>query len=272
MGPETLIDKMRCTILCLSLAIIYASAAPLDTVVPEEALYSQDDDLAEANDKIAEMQATGASDKECRELTEKTKNDITVVVTNNQKIIDSLTTGRECHSRGQTEVKVATESLSKAKTTLTATTLALTKAEEYDVDFGSRTFSSLKKGECSTFFTHSSYTTAKGRYQAAKTAKIKATGAHTEAIRILKLARESAAKMKHECLCKVQALHRTEYTERSAANAANRKAWDLAHKILCVLDHKPTCKWNGVPVLNKAAIDTAARDAKCSATPTPRRL
>merc|ERR1712072_1292189 len=151
MGPETLIDKMRCTILCLSLAIIYASAAPLDTVVPEEALYSQDDDFAEANDKIAEMQAAGASDKECRELTEKTKTDITVVVTNNQKIIDSLTTGQECHSEGQTEVKVATESLSKAKSTLTETTVALTKAEEYDVGFGSRTFSSLKKGECSTF-------------------------------------------------------------------------------------------------------------------------
>jgi len=270
-APKKLIEKMRCTILCLSLAIIYASAAPLDTVVPEEALYAQDDDFAEANDKIAEMQAAGASDKECRELTEKTKTDIITVVKNNQKIIDSLTTGQECHSRGQAEVKVATESLLKAKTTLTETTIALTKAEQHSVDFGSRTFSSLKKGECSTFFTHTSYTTAKATYEAAKTAKIKATGAHTEAVRILKITKEAAAKMKHECLCKVQALHRKEYTERSAANAANKKAWDLAHQILCVLDHKTHCKWNGVPVLTKATIDTAARDAKC-AVMTPRRL
>merc|ERR1711881_8441 len=243
-APKKLIEKMRCTILCLSLAIIYASAAPLDTVVPEEALYAQDDDFAEANDKIAEMQAAGASDKECRELTEKTKTDIITVVKNNQKIIDSLTTGQECHSRGQAEVNVATESLLKAKTTLTETTTTLTKAEQYSVDFGSRTFSSLKKGECSTFFTHSSYTTAKANYEAAKTAKTKATGAYTEAVRILKITKESAAKM---------------------------KAWDLAHQILCVLDHKTSCKWNGVPVLTKATIDTAARDVKC-AVMTPRRL
>merc|ERR1711981_183490 len=266
---EKLIEKMRCTILCLSLAIVYASAAPLDTVVPEEAVYAQDDDFAEANDKIAEMQAAGASDKKCRELTEKTKTDITTVVTNNQKIIDSLSTGQECHSVGQKEVQTATESLSKAKTTLTETTVALTKAENYSVDFGSRTFSSLKKGDCTTFFTHSSYTTAKATYEAAKTAKIKATGAHTEATRILKLAIESAAKDKHTCQCKIQALHRKEYTERSAANAANKKAWDLAHQILCVLDHKTTCKWNGVPVLTKATIDVAALNAKCA---TPRRL
>merc|ERR1712072_1488393 len=146
MGVQQAIEKMRCTILCLSLAIIYASAAPLDTVVPEEALYAEDDDFAEANDKIAEMQAAGASDKECRELTEKTKTDIITVVKNNQKIIDSLSTGQECHSMGQKEVKVARESLLKAKTTLTETTITLTKAEEYSVDFGSRTFSSLKKG------------------------------------------------------------------------------------------------------------------------------
>merc|ERR1712072_238897 len=216
------------------------------------------------NDKIAEMQDAGASDKECRDLTEKTKKDIETVVTNNQKIIDSLTTGQECHSEGQTEVKVATESLSKAKTTLQITTTELTKAESTQVDFGSRTFSSLKKGECATFFTHSSYTTAKAKHTAAVTAKTKAIGAHTEAQRILKVAISTAAKMKHTCQCKVQTLHRKEYTERSAANAANKKAWDLAHQILCVLDHKTSCKWKGVPVLTKATIDTAAKDAKCN--------
>jgi len=263
MGVPKAIEKMRCTILCLSLAIVYASAAPVDTVVPEDALYAQDDDFAEANNKIAEMQAAGASDKECRELTEKTKTDIKVVVENNQKIIDSLSTGQECHAEGQTEVRVATESLSKAKTTLTTAILTLTKAGEASVDFGSRTFSSLKKGECSTFFTHSSYVTAKARFEAATTAKIKAEGAKTEAERILKQAISTAASLRHKCLCKVQALHRKEYTERSAANAANKKAWDLAHQILCVLDHKNSCKWNGVPVLTKATIDTAAKDAKC---------
>merc|ERR1711924_38143 len=223
MGVPKAIEKMRCTILCLSLAIVYASAAPVDTVVPEDALYAQDDDFAEANNKIAEMQAAGASDKECRELTEKTKTDIKVVVENNQKIIDSLSTGQECHAEGQTEVRVATESLSKAKTTLTTAILTLTKAGEASVDFGSRTFSSLKKGECSTFFTHSSYVTAKARFEAATTAKIKAEGAKTEAERILKQAISTAASLRHKCLCKVQALHRKEYTERALPTLPTRR-------------------------------------------------
>merc|ERR1711943_146814 len=99
MGPNATrklkFKNMRCTILVLSLAIIYASAAPLDTMVPEDSLYEQDDDLSEAREKISQMQTAGASDKECRELTEQTKKDIGTVVTNNQNIIDKLPKGEQ---------------------------------------------------------------------------------------------------------------------------------------------------------------------------------
>merc|ERR1711896_22027 len=110
MGPNATrklkLKNMRCTILVLSLAIIYASAAPLDTMVPEDSLYEQDDDLSEAREKISQMQAAGASDKECRELTEKTKKDIETVVTNNQKIIDNLPKGEQCMQLGQAQGRV----------------------------------------------------------------------------------------------------------------------------------------------------------------------
>merc|ERR1712093_231975 len=240
--------NMRCTILVLSLAIIYASAAPLDTMVPEDSLYEQDDDLSEAREKISQMQTAGASDKECRELTEQTKKDIETVVTNNQNIIDKLPKGEQCMQLGQASVLIAQTEKSKADALVVSTQTSVTKASNHKVEFGSRTYSSLTKGKCDTFFSHSNYVTAKATYKAA-------VSAHTKA--------KAAAKAKHECLCKTQKSHNTEFSSRSAANAANKAAWDLAHKILCALDSKTTCKWGGVPTLHRASITNAAKNEKC---------
>merc|ERR1712232_1222632 len=110
---------------------------------------------------------------------------------------------------------------------------------------------------------HSNYVTAKATYKAAVTAHNKAVGAAAEATKILKTAISAAAKAKHECLCKTQKSHATEFSSRSAANAANKAAWDEAHRILCVLDRKTTCKWGGVPTLRRASITTAAKNEKC---------
>merc|ERR1711881_311617 len=236
MGPNATrklkFKNMRCTILVLSLAIIYASAAPLDTMVPEDSLYEQDDDLSEAREKISQMQTAGASDKECRELTEQTKKDIETVVTNNQRIIDALPKGEQCMQLGQAEVIIAQTEKSKADALVVSTQTSVTKAT----------------------------------YKAAVTAHNKAVGAAAEATKILKIKISAAAKEKHECLCKPQKSHATEFSSRSAANAANKAAWDLAHKILCVLDRKTTCKFAGVPTLRPASITTAAKNEKCSGT------
>merc|ERR1712091_761439 len=257
MGPNATrklkFKNMLCTILVLSLAIIYASAAPLDTMVPEDSLYEQDDDLSEAREKISQMQAAGASDKECRELTEKTKKDIETVVTNNQKIIDNLPKGEQCMQLGQGQVRIAQTEKSKADALVVSTQTSVTKASNHKVEFGSRTYSSLTKGKCDTFFSHSNYVTAKATYKAAV----------TEATKILKIKISAAARAKHECPCKTQKSHATEFSSRSAANAANKAAWDLAHKILCELDRKTTCKWGGVPTLRRASITTAAKNEKC---------
>merc|ERR1711943_169003 len=121
-------------------------------------------------------------------------------------------------------------------------------------------------------FSHSNYVTAKVTYKAAVTAHNKAVGAAAEATKILKNAISAAAKAKHECLCKTQESHATEFSSRSAANAANEAVWRLAHKILCVLDRKTTCTFAGVPTLRRASITTAAKNEKCSGTVTKKRL
>merc|ERR1712144_123619 len=218
------------------------------------------------------MQAAGASDKFFFVFSLYTKKDIQTVVTNNQNIIDKLPKGEQCMQLGQASVLIAQTEKSKADALVVSTQTSVTKASNHKVEFGSRTYSSLTKGKCDTFFSHSNYVTAKATYKAAVTAHNKAVGAAAEATKILKIKISAAAKAKHECLCKTQNSHATEFSSRSAANAANKAAWDLAHKILCALDRKTTCKFAGVPTLRRASITTAAKNEKCSGTVTKKRL
>merc|ERR1712193_454133 len=236
-------EIMRCTILVLSLAIIYATASPMaeDHIIPEESLFALDDDLSEAQQKVNEMTAAGKSDKDCRKLVTETRKDIETNVNTCQKIMDALPNGKECPSRGQAGVKTATEAKDKADKHYKYTVTEVTKAASASVDFGSRTFSSLTEGKCSSFYSSTSYTTAQATYKAAVTAHIQAKGAASEAATALKNAIAAAAKAKHECLCKTKSDHEKAFASHSAANGANQKAWNFACKVECVLDRKTSC-------------------------------
>merc|ERR1712072_1454910 len=180
MGAPTANKKMRCSILFLSLAIIYASASPVDEVVPEESLYALDDDLSEARSTIEQMTTAGKSDKDCRKLVEETRKEVQTNVDTCTKTMDALPKGEACPAKGQAAVKAATEAKSKADKP------AITKAESASVSFGSRTFSSLTEGKCESFYTSTSYTTAEATYKSTVTAYTKATGAASEAAIALK--------------------------------------------------------------------------------------
>merc|ERR1711981_617887 len=225
MGAPTANKKMRCSILFLSLAIIYASASPVDEVVPEESLYALDDDLSEARSTIEQMTTAGKSDKDCRKLVEETRKEVQTNVDTCTKTMDALPKGEACPAKGQAVVKAATEAKSKADKLVITTKTAVTKAESASVSFGSRTFSSLTEGKCESFYTSTSYTTAEATYKSTVTAYTKATGAASEAAIALKNAIAAAAK----------------------AKAANEKAWSFACKVECVLDGKTTCKCSAAP-------------------------
>merc|ERR1712144_198250 len=250
-------EIMRCTILVLSLAIIYATASPMaeDHIIPEESLFALDDDLSEAQQKINEMTAAGKSDKDCRKLVTETRKDIETNVNNCQKNMDALPNGKECPSRGQGDVKTATEAKSKAYKYYQTTITEVTKASSASVNFGSRTFSSLTEGKCESFYSSTSYTTAEATYKAAVTARTKAKGAAEQADKELKAAIEAAAQVKKD--------HEEKFTKLSAADAANKKAWEFACKVECVLDGKTSCRCSAAPQCKRAKLTAAVNAAQC---------
>merc|ERR1711924_429179 len=239
-------EIMRCTILVLSLAIIYATASPMaeDHIIPEESLFALDDDLSEAQQKVNEMTAAGKSDKDCRKLVTETRKDIETNVNTCQKTMDALPNGKECPSRGQKGVKTATEAKDKAD-----------KHYKYTVT----------EGKCESFYTSSSYTTAEATYKAAVTARTTAKGAAEQADKELKAAIEAAAKAKKECECQVKKDHEDKFTKLSAADAANKKAWEFACKVECVLDGKSNCRCSAAPQCKKAKLTAAVNSAMCVA-------
>merc|ERR1712093_391263 len=115
-------------------------------------------------------------------------------------------------------------------------------------------------------------TTAKTRYTSAVTAHTKAKGAAGEAATALTNAIAAAKKAKHECLCKTKKDHEKAFTDGNAANAANAKAWAFAHHLECVLDGKTACRVPNPPRVARGKLTGAAKEAKCSAVPTPRRI
>merc|ERR1711981_703625 len=259
MGAPTANKKMRCSILFLSLAIIYASASPVDEVVPEESLYALDDDLSEARSTIEQMTTAGKSDKDCRKLVEETRKEVQTNVDTCTKTMDALPKGEACPAKGQAVVKAATEAKSKADKLVITTKTAVTKAESASVSFGSRTFSSLTEGKCESFYTSTSYTTAEATYKSTVTAYTKATGAASEA------AIAAAAKEKAECECAVKKDHESKFSTLSKANAANEKAWSFACKVECVLDGKTTCKCSAAPKCVRPKVTSAVMEAVCVA-------
>merc|ERR1711970_1149625 len=123
MGAPTANKKMRCSILFLSLAIIYASASPVDEVVPEESLYALDDDLSEARSTIEQI-ATEAKSK-ADKLVITTKTAVTKAesasVSFGSRTFSSLTEGK-CESF------YTSTSYTTAEATYKSTVTAYTKA------------------------------------------------------------------------------------------------------------------------------------------------
>merc|ERR1711896_126561 len=250
---------MQFSIIASLAFIAIATALPSNEVVPEDNFYAVDDDLSEARETLSQMQAAGKSDKDCRKLVDETKKEITTNVNTNQKIIDGLPDGSKCMNEGQDNVKKTTDLKIKADKDEKTKCDEVTKAASASVDFGSRTYSSLTVGKCSSFYSSSAYTTAKTRYTSAVAAKAVTN------------AKAAAEKAKNECLCKTKKDHEKAFTDGNAANAANAKAWAFAHHLECVLDGKSACRVPAPPTVTRGKLTGAAKEAKCAVI-TPRRI
>merc|ERR1711981_7220 len=265
--PRAEKTMMRVTMLAVVIAAAYVSAQETEGV-PEDNLFALDDDLSEARATLQSMQAAGKSEKECRKLVTDTKNEIETNIKTEQKIIDGLDNGKKCevHFKNtedeKTEAKRTEDEEKKAKD-------EVQKAKDTVVVFGKHTFSSLTEGDCSVFFSSSSYLAAKKKYEESTSAHTKAVGAKKQADEELKKVIEQAKKDTKKCQCDTKLKHAEANKKGQANDAANQKAWAMAHQLECVLDGKTSCRIPPCPQVKPATLTAAVNGADCSATVTP---
>merc|ERR1711959_271649 len=145
----------------------------------------------------------------------------------------------------------------------------LQKAKDAVVVFGKHTFSSLTEGDCSVFFSSSSYLTAKKRHEEATSSHIKCVGAKKQADETLKKVIEQAKKDTKKCECDTKLKHAEAVKKGKANDAANQKAWTMAHKLECVLDGKTSCTIPACPTVKAAPLTAEVNAADCSADVKP---
>merc|ERR1712093_337484 len=265
--PRAEKTMMRVTMLAVVIAAAYVSAQETESV-PEDDLFSLDNDLSEARATLQSMQAAGKSEKECRKLVTDTKNEIETNIKTEQKIIDGLDNGKKCevHFKNtedeKTEAKRTEDEEKKAKD-------EVQKAKDAVVVFGKHTFSSLTEGDCSVFFSSSSYLAAKKKYEESTSAHTKAVGAKKQADEELKKVIEQAKKDTKKCQCDTKLKHAEANKKGQANDAANQKAWAMAHKLECVLDGKTSCTIPPCPQVKPATLTAEVNAADCSADVKP---
>merc|ERR1711998_575042 len=198
MGDSTT-EKMKTFVLFVALAVAVYAHDPTQDVVPEAddlVLPVPDDTFVEtsaqeAAQEVAQLQqaahakATSFLAKKganaCKALADSTAKAVTDNIAAQQEIINKMDKGAKCSEEGQQAITAMKGKLTKAEKDKKAADKAYDDAMDTDVDFGKYKFSTLKKGECSQFYSSSAYTAAEKKVKEAKNKKTQAAGKVTQA-------------------------------------------------------------------------------------------
>merc|ERR1711970_539392 len=238
MGTRLRSVKMMKTAALFLAVIALASAAP-DTIVPEGGaaakLTKHEEFHAQAQKTIALLQEQGTSSDACSSLAATTLKEVEDAVSNLQGIIDGLDDGSSCGNEGQAAVDDATNTKGLADQAVLDAAAALDAAQCTEVDFGTRSFSSLVEGDCAWAYASDEYTAAKAAVAAATTAHNDAVGAAAAAATGLEEAVAEQVRLIHECRCKAKTDYKDAWAAAESGAAERSATYTKAKHMECVL-------------------------------------
>jgi len=234
-------------------------AEPTTTFISEE---ENDAAHAEADSLMAKAGA-GA----CKDLADATEKEVQDNVKAQQAIMDKIEKGAKCPQEGQDAVNAMNGKLIAAKNDKTAKDKAYNDAMNADVNFGTRKYNSLTKGQCGTFFNSQAFKNAETKVNNAKKAKDAAAGKVTQAQKDLDAAKAAAKIAVRKCQCSTFKAHEKALADSNAkVKSANTKAWTKAAHLKCVLDGKTTnqCTVPALPKVKGVSLATGVNGGACS--------
>lgn len=264
---------MRTFIVILA-TIALATALPSaeDDVVPEELLVQtvaeeSYDAHAEAKRELEFLQTQeGRSDKACKDLANGTLREINTSINTQQRMLDRLYRGQNCHKEGRKAWDESKKRLTHAKNRLRDAVKRLNQSRNRRVDFGRYTFSGLREGNCGVFWQDRNYRSAKSLYERHVREERQRRGEERAATQSERKFRDAHHRAVKRCRCNVRTQHEKSWKSANRNNAANAKAWTKAKHMLCVLagTAQKNCNIKGLRSLRKPSLSSAVRGARCA--------
>merc|ERR1712072_1337840 len=106
----------------------------------------------EVSSSIESMKKKGATEADCKDLAKTSCKEVEKERITDQKVINKLETGKKCLTLGQGGIRKAELHYKRTKKTHYSWKIKVKQALDYKVAFSSRTFSSLKRGQCGFIF------------------------------------------------------------------------------------------------------------------------
>merc|ERR1711959_763031 len=192
--------------------------------------------------------------------------EVTDVVKTQQKILDGLDKGTNCHKAGLSALNAAKSRQNRANDNLRKQTRELAAAASAQVDMPKFVFNSLRENQCGQFFRSIAYVSAKGRFDRETREKRHAEGEVSQAKKAVRDADAAHKRAVLSCRCRVEKQHKEAWTAANKSNAANDKAWKKSHYMLCVLNGTPQnkCRIASTPRVRKPRLASGVAGQKCS--------
>merc|ERR1740138_517153 len=216
----------------------------------------------EVSSSIESMKKKGATEADCKDLAKTSCKEVEKERITDQKVINKLETGKKCLTLGQGGIRKAELHYKRTKKTHYSWKIKVKQALDYKVAFSSRTFSSLKRGQCGFIFGSSSYLKAKAKYSHYIRVEVAWRGRVTESWKVVLAMRKVAKRMVKKCQCATRAQYYKVWrtVTKTTRVARQNKAHAKCKMMACVLK-------GSLPPFKKKKLHSATAKVKCTGRP-----
>jgi len=264
-GPSK--SMMKVAFAVIAFAAI-AAAVPSEFTEEAPAL-----DLVQLQDEvhsdIKEMQKKGATEADCKDLAETSCKEVRREVRVNQGLINKLTTGSECISRGQGDIKKMTLEWEHEKKIHQQMKIKVSETLKRRVKITSQRYSQLKPGRCGFIFSSRDYLAVHHAYRHAIKVELSYRGRVSEAWNAVVRARRTAKRMVHKCHCTAKRAENNLWRTVNSRKLVSKqnKAYAKCLMMTCVLNGtrltSRSCKGT-LPRLVRKRLHRDTQRASCS--------
>jgi len=221
----------------------------------------------DAKNTVETMLAAGSDSSACGDLADSIITEVKSAITQQEKVLDTVSDGSHCESEGQDVVEAAQKHLTQAQETKTSADTAASAAASAPVDMGTMSLSSLGNAECVNHQNDESVIAAKKTNDDAQAAATTAAAELTAAKTALTDAQEAQKVAIMACKCEAYKTFEAAYTAANTRSDEDLAAWKKGKHMKCVLagTDPSSCSVGAPPDVARRTLADGVSEKSCVA-------